>query len=135
VVYEGSALATAKTLGLSGYTYGVGGGADESSSQTIVSYTITNIPSFITLWKSGGAQVLINNTLTLAELQGLMYKTIAYANGVATNISWKVTDNGGGSTDTVSQVVVLEGFDLLAGYTGNLATQLTALKNAGILVV
>lgn len=37
-------------------------------------------------------------------------------------------------TATVSQVVVLEGFDLLAGYSGNLANQLTALKNAGIIV-
>ena len=108
VVYEGSAVATAKTLGLSSYTYGVGGGADESASQTIVSYTITNIPSFITLWKSGGAQVLNNASLTLAELQGLMYKTIANANGAATNISWSVTDSGGGAntlTDNLSITV------------------------------
>ena len=45
-----------------------------------------------------------------------------------------VIDIDGASSGTVSQVVVLEGFDLLAGYSGNLATQLTALKNAGIIV-
>jgi len=55
-------------------------------------------------------------------------------NGVA-NSTVMVIDIDGASSGTVSQVVVLEGFDLLAGYSGNLANQLTALKNDGIIVV
>ncbi|MFN6059762.1 MAG: hypothetical protein ACK422_05580, partial [Burkholderiales bacterium] len=94
VVNEDSANSTAVSLGLSSLNYGPGGGGDESS-QTLT-YTITNIPSSITLWKAGGTtQVNNNTTLTLAELQGLMYKTVANANNsTSANLSWTVTDNG-----------------------------------------
>jgi len=39
--------------------------------------------------------VTANSSLTLAELQGLMYKTVANANNsTPANLSWTVTDNG-----------------------------------------
>ncbi|MGI9213676.1 MAG: VCBS domain-containing protein, partial [Methylococcaceae bacterium] len=90
-VNEDSASA-ATSLGLAGITYGPGGGSDETG-QTVTA-TITGIPSFLTLWKSDGVtQVTANTSLTLSELQGLTYKTVANANGTGT-ITWTVTDNG-----------------------------------------
>ncbi|TAN47521.1 MAG: DUF4347 domain-containing protein, partial [Methylococcaceae bacterium] len=92
-VDEDSANATAVSLGLSAVTYGPGGGTDESG-QTLT-YTITAIPSFITLWKSDGTtQVNANDTVTASELQGLKYKTVADANGTG-NLTFTVADNGG----------------------------------------
>ena len=43
---------TAATLGMSGLAYGPGGGADVSAQA--LSYTITAIPSLVTIWKSDG---------------------------------------------------------------------------------
>ena len=101
---EDSANTTAATLGLSAVTYGPGGGSDESS-QTLT-YTITSIPSFVTIFKADGTtSVLANSTVTAAELQGLTYKTVSNANGNG-NIVWTVVDNGGtanGGVDTLSQ--------------------------------
>jgi hypothetical protein len=101
---EDSANSTAATLGLSAVTYGPGGGSDESS-QTLT-YTITSIPSFVTIFKADGTtSVLANSTVTAAELQGLKYKTVSNANGNG-NIVWTVVDNGGtanGGVDTLSQ--------------------------------
>jgi len=85
-------------------TYGPGGGSDESS-QTLT-YTITSIPSFVTIFKADGTtSVLANSTVTAAELQGLTYKTVSNANGNG-NMVWTVVDNGGtanGGVDTLSQ--------------------------------
>src|SRR5205085_616044 len=51
-VNEDSANTTAVTLGMSALTYGVGGGSDESG-QTLT-YTVTAIPSSMTLWLADG---------------------------------------------------------------------------------
>src|SRR5439155_1035098 len=92
-VNEDSANTTAVTLGLSSLTYGVGSGSDETS-QTLT-YKVTVIPSFVTIWLSEGTtQVTANSTVTLAQLQGLKYKTLADANG-SSNLTWTVQDNGG----------------------------------------
>jgi len=63
-------------------------GSTDESAQTLT-YTITNIPSSITLWKSGGVNAVTSGTtLTLNELQNLQYKTIANAfNSTAQNIT------------------------------------------------
>ncbi len=91
-VNEDSATTTATSLGLAGLTYGPGGGTDEAS-QTLT-YTITGVPSFITLWKADGeTAVLADSTLTATELQGLKYKTVADTNGTGI-VSWSVTDSG-----------------------------------------
>src|SRR5207244_4340298 len=98
-VNEDSANTTAVTLGLGSLTYGVGGGSDESS-QTLT-YKVTVIPSFVTIWLADGTtQVTANTTVSLAQLQGLKYKTVADANG-SRNLTWTVQDNGGTSNSGV----------------------------------
>src|SRR5207237_465441 len=105
-VNEDSANTTAVTLGLSSLTYGVGGGSDESS-QTLT-YKVTVIPSFMTLWLADGTtQVTANTTLSLAQLQGLKYKTVADANGSG-SLTWTVQDSGGttnGGVDTLTETL------------------------------
>ena len=115
-VNEDSANATAVTLGLSAVTYGNGGGTDESG-QTLT-YTITAIPSFITLYKSDGTtQVSVSGTVSAAELQGLKYKTVADANGTG-NITWTVVDTGGTANSGVNTL------------TENLSITVTAVNDA-----
>ncbi|GAA4443733.1 VCBS domain-containing protein [Novipirellula rosea] len=108
VVSEDSSNSTAVSLGMSGLSYGPGGGSDESG-QTLT-YTITNIPSHITLWRADGTTQVNNNaTLTLSELQGLKYKTVADAFGSG-NLTWTVQDSGGtanGGTDTLTQSLAI----------------------------
>jgi hypothetical protein len=103
-VNKNIANTTAVSLGLSTLNYNPGGGSTESS-QTL-SYKITAIPSFITVWRTGGTkQVLVNNSLSLADLQGLRYKTVSNAVGTG-NLTWTVKDNGGianGGVDTLLQ--------------------------------
>src|SRR5204862_189702 len=102
-VNEESANTTAVSLGMGSLAYGVGGGSDESS-QTLT-YKVTVIPSFMTLWLADGTtQVTANTTLSLAQLQGLKYKTVADANGSG-NLTWTVQDSGGttnGGVDTLT---------------------------------
>ncbi len=104
VVAEDSSNATATPLGLSALAYGPGGGADEAG-QTLV-YKVTAIPAAITLWLADGTTPVANNSvLTLAQLRGLTYKTLADANGSG-SVAWTVQDNGGtasGGVDTLSE--------------------------------
>src|SRR5207237_456878 len=74
-VNEDSANTTAVTLGMGSLAYGVGGGSDEAA-QTLT-YKVTVIPACVTLWLADGTtQVTANTTMTLAQLQGLKYKTV-----------------------------------------------------------
>jgi len=99
-VAEDSANGTAVTWGLGSFTYGPGGGSDEST-QTLT-YTITAIPAFVQVFKSDGTtQVNLNDTVTAAELQGLKYKTLADANGSG-DLNWTVTDSGSGTAPHVN---------------------------------
>ena len=93
-VFEDSANSNTVSLGLSGITYGPGG--DTSEANQNLTYTITGIPSSITLWKlTGSTQVKSGDTLSLTELQDLSYKTVADANNnVPAYVTWTVTDNG-----------------------------------------
>ncbi|MCP9882534.1 VCBS domain-containing protein, partial [Cyanobium sp. Alchichica 3B3-8F6] len=104
-VNEDSNNTTAISLGLSSLAYAVGGGSDESS-QSITTYTITGIPSFIAVFKADGrTSVNANDTVSLSELQGLTFKTIANGYGTG-NLTWTVKDDGGtdnGGVDTLSQ--------------------------------
>jgi hypothetical protein len=117
-VSEDSANSTAVTLGMSGLTYGVGGGSDETG-QTLT-YTVTVIPAHITLWLADGTtQVTASSTVTLAQLQGLKYKTVANANGSG-NLSWTVQDSGGTANGGVDSL------------TENLAITVTAVNDAPV---
>src|SRR5258705_136816 len=105
-VNEDSANSTAVTLGMRALTYGVGGGSDESG-QTLT-YKVTAIPACITVWKADGVtQVTANTTVTLAELQGLKYKSVGNSNGSG-NLTWTVQDSGGtsnGGVDTLTETL------------------------------
>jgi len=88
-VSEDSANSTAVTLGLSTLAY-----SPIEGSQTLT-YTITAIPSFVTVFKiDGSTPVTVGNTVTDVELQGLTYKTMGDANGTG-NLTFTVVDNGG----------------------------------------
>src|SRR5206468_1419135 len=105
-VNEDSANGTAVSLGLSALTYGVGGGSDEAA-QTLT-YKVTAIPSCVTVWlEDGTTQVTANTTVTLAQLQGLKYKTVADSTGSG-NLTWTVQDSGGtsnGGVDTLTETL------------------------------
>jgi hypothetical protein len=110
-VSEDSANETAAALWSTAPVYGAGGGADESAQE--LSYRITNIPSFISLFKADGTTaVAVNSTVTAAEFAGLKYKTAANANGTA-NVTFDVIDSGSStspnanvlSTQSVSMTV------------------------------
>src|SRR5205814_1371324 len=117
-VNEDSANTTAVTLGLSSLTYGAGGGSDESS-QTLT-YKVTVIPSFVTIWLSDGTtQVTANTTVSLAQLQGLKYNTVADANG-SSNLTWTVQHSGGTANVGV------------AALTDTLSITLTAVNDAPV---
>src|SRR5436305_583081 len=73
-----------------------------------VSRVLFVIPSFVTIWLSDGTtQVTANTTVTLAQLQGLKYKTVADAVGSG-NLTWTVQDSGGtanGGVDTLTETL------------------------------
>jgi hypothetical protein len=99
-VNEDSANSTAVSLWSTPPAYGTGGGSDEGS-QTL-RYTITAIPSFITLFMSNGSTpVTANTTLSAADFAALQYKTVANANGTAT-ITFDVIDSGFGIDPNVN---------------------------------
>ncbi|MCY2989498.1 MAG: Ig-like domain-containing protein, partial [Planctomycetota bacterium] len=113
-VAENSANGTAVTLGLSGVTYGPGGGADEAG-QTLT-YMLTAIPAYVQIF-NGATQVLVNGTVSGTELQNLKYKTLADANGTG-NLTWTVTDSGSGTGPNVNRL------------TENLAITVNAFNDA-----
>src|SRR5439155_719319 len=137
-VNEDSANSTAVTLALSSLTYGAGGGSDESS-QTLT-YKVTAIPSVVTLWQSDGVtQVTSGSTVTLAQLQGLKYKTVADANGTG-NLTWTIQDNGGtansgSDTLTESQAITVSAVNdpPVASAEGYTTAEDTALSVTGLL--
>ena len=125
-VNEDSANTTAITLGLSGLTYGPGGGSDESG-QTLT-YTVASIPSHITLWNADGVtHVTASTVVTLAELQGLKYTTVADANGSG-NLTWMVVDNGGTANGGVNTLTETLSFIVNAVNDAPTATNLSAAE-------
>ena len=95
-VLEDSQNSNAIALWSSAPAYSVAGGLDEAS-QTL-SYKITAIPSFISLFKGDGSTAVIaNTTLNAAEFAALKYKTIANGNGIS-SIGFTVTDSGSASS-------------------------------------
>lgn len=107
-VNEDSAKTAAVTLGLASLSYSPGGGSDESS-QTLT-YRLTTVPSFVNIVLADGSTiVIVGSPLTLAQFQGLRYKTVADANGSG-NLTWTVQDNGGtgnGGNDTLTDSLAM----------------------------
>ncbi|MCY2990952.1 MAG: Ig-like domain-containing protein [Planctomycetota bacterium] len=106
-VNEDNANSTAVTLGLSGLNYAAGPATatDEVGQQTLT-YQITSIPAFVTLWlMNGSTQVTTGTALAnladLTALRGLKVKTVADANGTDFLV-WTVTDSGSGTGTNVN---------------------------------
>src|SRR5438093_8386349 len=93
---------------MSALSNGLGGGSDESG-QTLT-YNVTSIPAFVTLWLSAATSKLFPyTTLFRSQLQGLKYKTVADANGSG-NLTWTLEDYGGtpkGVADTLTETLSL----------------------------
>ncbi|MCE9630385.1 MAG: hypothetical protein K8S94_06670 [Planctomycetia bacterium] len=118
VAIEDSSNPTAATLGLSTLTYGPGGGGDEAS-QTLT-FQVTAIPSFITLFKADGSTpVSLNETLDQTAIQGLKYKTVPNANGKG-DVKWTVVDNGSNTAPSSNRL------------TQSLSVTVTAVNDAPI---
>ena len=70
-----------------------------------MTYKLTSIPSFIHVFQADSTTAVADDaTLTLAQLQGLTYKTVADANGTG-DLTWTVQDSGGtanGGVDTLA---------------------------------
>lgn len=94
-VDQDSKNATAVALGLAGLDYSPGGGDDEVLQE--LTYTVTQVPAFITLFKAGGTTaVAASAVVTLEELRGLTYKTVPSASGSDT-VKWSVVDTDSNS--------------------------------------
>jgi Ca2+-binding RTX toxin-like protein len=110
-VAETSTAGTLASLGLNSVNFVPGGGEDERG-QSIATYTITNVPGYISLFKSDGTTAVVKgDNLSLADLQGLQYKTVAGASGVG-QVTWKVTDDGAstnGNSNTLLPTALLSG--------------------------
>ncbi len=97
------------SLGFAGVSYSPGGGADESG-QTL-SYTVTAIPSgsIGNVYLADGTTLVTTGSYTLAEIQGMQFKTTANASGV-TGFQYNITDSGGtanGGLNSISEFVLI----------------------------
>jgi hypothetical protein len=99
----------ATALGLSGLNYGPGGG-DEEAAQ-VLTYTVTAVPSAslgTIVLADGTTTVTASTTYTLAQIQGMKFKTATNANGGPATFTWSVQDNGGtanGGVDTLNETI------------------------------
>ena len=86
-------------MGLAGVTYSAGGGVDETTTDATkqsLTYQVKTLPAatFGKIYLTDGTtEVNANQTLTLAQLQGLKFKATANASGTA-DFEFTVTDSG-----------------------------------------
>ncbi len=110
-VLEDSATSTAASLGLNSLTYAPGPATATDEIAPLapavaqkLTFKITAIPNFVTLFKPDGTtQVRLNGLVTATELQGLQYKTVANLFGTG-ELKFAVTDNGSGSLPNVNSL-------------------------------
>jgi VCBS repeat-containing protein len=98
-VNEDSANTAAVNLWSTAPAFASGGGSDESS-QTLT-YKITAIPAFITLFKADGTPVTAGTTVTAIEFAALKYKTVADANGTG-SVTFDVIDSGSATAPNIN---------------------------------
>ena len=101
-IAEDSAADVAQPLGLNALAYRPGTGNAEAS-QTLQP-VVTAIPSFLTLWRADGRAVLVGDALTIDELRGLRYRTVADQIGSG-HVVWTVTDDGASLAPHVNRLV------------------------------
>ncbi|MEP6789860.1 MAG: SBBP repeat-containing protein, partial [Ramlibacter sp.] len=131
------------SLGLGGLSYGPGGGADEAA-QTFT-YTVTAVPLAAlgdVVLADGTTVVTAGSTYTLAQLQGMQFRTAFNANGGPMAFSWSVTDSGGvanGGVNTLAQsldigITTVNQAPVLAGANAFSGILEDAAANSGTLV-
>ncbi len=97
------------SLGLSGVTYGPGGGADESP-QTLT-YEVTVIPDsnfFGKIYLADGTTEVTTGFYSLAQIQGMQFSTLTNENGGPSFFSYRVQDSGGtgnGGSDLLTESI------------------------------
>jgi len=98
------------SLGLGALAYSPGP-ADEAG-QTLT-YTVTAVPAAAlgdVVLADGTTVVTASTPYTLAELQGMQFRTAADANGGPATVSWTVSDSGGvanGGVDTLTESLAI----------------------------
>ena len=98
------------SLGLSGVTYGPGGGSDEASQS--LSYSVTVIPDsnfFGKIYLGDGTTQVTTGNYTLAEIQGMQFAPNSDETGLSF-FSFNVQDGGGtanGGSDTLGQSIMI----------------------------
>ncbi|TWT50461.1 hypothetical protein Pla22_32040 [Rubripirellula amarantea] len=93
------------TFGLTGLTFGAGGGSDEST-QTLT-YKVTEIPASIggVYLSDNTTAVVLNSTYSISQIQGMKFLPLSNANG-ADNFVVSVADNGGTTNGGVDTLLV-----------------------------
>ena len=106
-VLEDSGLTS---LGLGGLALGAGGGADEAGQS--LSYTVTAVPSAAlgdVVLANGSTVVTASTSYSLAQIQGMQFRTASNANGSAT-FAFSVQDDGGtagGGVDAITKSLAI----------------------------
>ena len=100
------------SLGLGSLTYGPGGGSDENI-QTLT-YTVTTVPAanLGEIVLADGTTVVTSSTAySLAQLQGMQFRTAANANGGPTTFAFTVVDDGT-TNGTSDPLMLTESLDI-----------------------
>jgi hypothetical protein len=98
------------SLGLTGLSYGPGGGADETGQ--MLTYTVTVVPpaAFGTIQLADGTVVAAGISYTIAEIEGMKFAVAAGVTSGSASFSFNVQDDGGtanGGVDTLVQGLTL----------------------------
>ncbi len=101
-VDEDSSNTTAVSLGFNGLTYAPGPATATDEATQVMTYTVTGIPAFASIFKADGTTaVKVKGVVTAAELQGLKFKTVPNLFGTG-NLTFTVTDKGASAAPNVN---------------------------------
>ncbi|MEJ8838444.1 cadherin-like domain-containing protein [Ramlibacter sp. AN1133] len=92
-------------LGFAGVSYGVGGGADEATTQTLT-VRVTAVPAELgAIVLADGTRVAAGASYSVEQLQGMVFRAAAGVSGSAT-FGFTVSDGAGG-TDSLAEQLTL----------------------------
>jgi VCBS repeat-containing protein len=97
------------SLGLGGVAYSAAGGADESGQTLTYAVTAIPSPSIGDVFLADGTTRVTVGPYSLADIQGMQFKSAANASGV-TAFQFDVSDSGGtanGGADNISQFILI----------------------------
>src|SRR5439155_1210358 len=124
-------------LGLGSLAYGPGGGSGEAGQS--LTYKVTAVPAATLgtiVLADGTTTVTANTTYTLAQLQGMQFKSAANATGGPDTFSWSVQDSGGttnGGVDTLTETlsITVAAVNDVPLRTAGTVSNLTVLEDSG----